>query len=326
MLINPMKIVFILDPLASLKSYKDTSIAIMREASSRGHALYVCEQHDVFLRGEVACINVCLFEFTNIDSAEHPDWYVLGEPLECKPSEFDAILMRKDPPFDNEYLYSTYLLEIASNQGALVLNNPASIRSWNEKLSVTQFPQFTPEFLVTANQDLIRDFLTSHEDIVVKPLDGMGGSGIFRLTKNDPNIGVILETSTDFGKRTIMAQRYLPAILQGDKRIIVINGEPLPYALARIPQAGETRGNLAAGGTGVAQKLSTRDLEIASTVGKVLKQAGLFLVGLDVIGDYLTEINVTSPTGMVEIAAQTKLLEDFCNPAQVFVYDLERSI
>jgi len=228
--------------------------------------------------------------------------------------------MRKDPPFDNEYLYSTYLLELAANQGARVLNNPAAVRSWNEKLSVAKFPQFSPEFLVTSNNDLIREFLNEHKDIIVKPLDGMGGSGIFRLTESDPNIGVILETSTQLGAQTVMAQRYLPEIKLGDKRIIVINGEPLPYALARIPKAGETRGNLAAGATGVAQLLTTRDLEIAKTVGKTLKQEGLFLVGLDIIGEYLTEINVTSPTGMVEIAAQTP-----CKPAQVFMDALEGS-
>ena len=226
--------------------------------------------------------------------------------------------MRKDPPFDNEFLYSTYLLDLAASQGALVLNNPASVRDWNEKLSVANFPQFAPEFLVTRDNALIREFLRAHDDIVVKPLDGMGGSSIFRLRQLDPNISVILETITDYGKRTVMAQRYLPQITQGDKRIIVINGEPLPYALARIPMAGETRANLAAGGTGVAQPLTERDFEIASTVGKVLKQKGLFLVGLDVIGEHLTEINVTSPTGMVEIAAQTP-----CNPAFVFMDALE---
>ena len=235
------------------------------------------------------------------------------------PAEFDAIIMRKDPPFDNEYLYSTYLLEIATSQGANVFNNPAAIRGWNEKLSVTRFPQFAPEFLVTANNDLIREFLNTHQDIVVKPLDGMGGSSIFRLGLKDPNISVILETITNFGSRTIMAQRYLPAILQGDKRIIVIDGVPVPYALARIPKAGETRGNLAAGGTGVAQLLSVRDLEIATTVGKVLKEEGLFLVGLDVIGEHLTEINVTSPTGMVEIAKQTSKLAQPCNPASILM-------
>jgi len=306
-----MKLVFILDPLESLKIYKDTSLAIMREASQRGHSLFVSMQHDLFLRGDQARISTQGFKFT-------AQGYALDAAIENSPAEFDAIIMRKDPPFDNEYLYSTYLLEIAANQGARVFNNPAAIRGWNEKLSVTRFPQFAPEFLVTANNTLIRNFLNAHQDIVVKPLDGMGGSSIFRLRLDDPNISVILETITRFGTRTIMAQRYLPAILQGDKRIIVINGEPLPYALARIPLAGETRGNLAAGGTGVAQALSARDREIAVTVGKTLKQEGLFLVGLDVIGEHLTEINVTSPTGMVEIAAQTD-----CNPAGVMLDALE---
>ncbi|MDP3210028.1 glutathione synthase [Methylotenera sp.] len=307
-----MKLVFILDPLESLKSYKDTSLAIMREASQRGHELFVSLQHDIFLRGEQARIYVQKFNFTEKN-------YITSEKAEFAPCDFDAIIMRKDPPFDNEYLYSTYLLEIAANQGARVLNNPVAIRGWNEKLSVTRFPQFAPEFLVTSNQTLIRDFLKKHEDIVVKPLDGMGGSSIFRLTLQDPNISVILETITEFGTRTIMAQRYLPAIVQGDKRIIVIDGEPLPYTLARIPMAGETRGNLAAGGTGVAQPLTSRDRDIAMTVGKVLKQEGLFLVGLDVIGEHLTEINVTSPTGMVEIANQTD-----CNPASLFINALEQ--
>jgi glutathione synthase len=233
--------------------------------------------------------------------------------------------MRKDPPFDNEYLYSTFMLEIAQQQGASVYNAPAAIRSWNEKLAVTRFPQFTPEFLVTANNDLIRDFLATHQDIVVKPLDGMGGTSIFRLTASDPNISVILETITQFGTRTIMAQRYLSAILQGDKRIIVIDGEPLSYALARIPKVGETRGNLAAGGTGIAQVLTKRDLEIATTVGLELKKHGLFLVGLDVIGEHLTEINVTSPTGMVEIAQQTQDLAQPCNPASLMLDALERA-
>jgi glutathione synthase len=307
-----MKLLFILDPLNSLKSYKDTSIAIMREATKHGHSLFMCQQHDVFLRNEIVKINVAKFNFSDKEK-----WFELGETVEILPKSFDAILMRKDPPFDNEYLYSTYLLELAANQGARVINNPASVRSWNEKLSVAKFAQFAPEFVVTANNNLIREFLGAHKDIVVKPLDGMGGSGIFRVHEYDHNIGVILETATQFGTRTIMAQRYLPQILHGDKRIIVINGEPLPYALARIPKAGETRGNLAAGGTGVAQKLTPRDFEIATTIGKTLKQEGLFLVGLDVIGDYLTEINVTSPTGMVEIAAQTD-----CKPAQVFMQTL----
>ncbi len=312
-----MKFIFILDPLESLKNAKDTSLAIMREASTRGHELFVSMQHALFLRGATARISAKKFTFTEQS-------YTLEEPIEYAPAEFDGIIMRKDPPFDNEYLYSTYLLEIAANQGAKIYNNPSAIRSWNEKLSVTRFPEFAPEFLVTADNDLIRAFLNTYQDIVVKPLDGMGGSSIFRLALSDPNISVILETITNFGQRTIMAQRYLPAILQGDKRIIVIDGEPLPYSLARIPKAGETRGNLAAGGTGVAQLLSERDLEIATTVGKVLKAEGLFLVGLDVIGEHLTEINVTSPTGMVEIAQQTSHLTQPCNPASIMMNALER--
>lgn len=315
-----MHLLFILDPLDTLKTYKDTSVAIMREAALRGHTIAICHQQDMFLRNQEVKLNVKKLEFL-----EGNEWYKLDATEEVLPKSFDAILMRKDPPFDNEYLYSTYLLELAVNQGAHVINNPIAVRGWNEKLSITKFPQFTPEFLVTSDNALIREFLDKNQDIVVKPLDGMGGSGVFRLTLNDPNIGVILETATQFGTKTVMAQRYLPQILQGDKRIIIINGEPLPYALARIPKAGETRGNLAAGGTGVAQKLTARDLEIATTIGKVLKQEGLFLVGLDVIGDYLTEINVTSPTGMVEIANQTQNSEVPCKPAEVFVKALEQT-
>lgn len=308
-----MKLLFIIDPIHQLKSYKDTSIAMMRAAAARGHSLFVCEQHDLYLQQATVHVRAHALSLTANEA-----WYQLGDSDDYLPNTFDAVLMRKDPPFDNEYLYSTYLLELAAQQGARVLNNPMAIRSWNEKLSVAKFPQFAPEFLVTNNNARIRDFLAQHQDIVVKPLDGMGGSGIFRLTEQDPNIGAILETITEYEQRTIMAQRYLPAIKQGDKRILVINGEPAPYALARIPKPGETRGNLAAGGKGVAQLLTERDWEIAHTVGKTLKAEGLFLVGLDVIGEHLTEINVTSPTGMVEIAAQTD-----CNPAKLWVEALE---
>ena len=307
-----MKLAFILDPLGHLKTAKDSSLAIMHEALSRGHQVFVSLQHDLFLRHGQAKLVTKPWTFNGSMS-------VVGESQESLPTAFDALIMRKDPPFDNEYLYSTYLLEVAANQGAKVYNSPSAMRNWNEKLSVTRFIDLAPASLVTANNSLLREFLQEQQDIVVKPLDGMGGSSVFRLNTKDPNLGVILETITDFGRRTIMAQRYLPEILQGDKRIIMIDGEPLPYALARIPMAGETRGNLAAGGTGVAQDLSKRDLSIAHTVGPVLKQAGLFFVGLDVIGDYLTEINVTSPTGMVEIAQQTD-----CRPAAVFMNALER--
>lgn len=310
-----MKLLFILDPLDALVTYKDTSLAIMRAAQARGHELWVCEQHDWHLQHEVVTVDAQTFAF-NVDGS-----WKTSDKSTVSPADFDAVLMRKDPPFDNEYLYSTYLLELAQQQGARIINDPAAIRGWNEKLSVARFPQFAPPFIVTSQQDKILAFLAKHQDIIVKPLDGMGGSGIFRLRKDDPNIYAILETLTQFQTRTIMVQRYIPEIIKGDKRILVINGEPLPYALARIPKTGETRGNLAAGGKGVAQPLSARDKEIAETVGSLLKQHGLFLVGLDVIGDYLTEVNVTSPTGMVEIAAQTD-----CDPAKVMVEALEKQL
>jgi glutathione synthase len=309
-----MKLAFILDPLESLKTAKDTSLAIMREAARRGHALFVAEQDGLILRSGTAMMEAASFEFS-----EEKSWFSLGEKAMFSPKDFDAVLMRKDPPFDTEYIYSTYLLELAENQGARVLNRPRAIRDWNEKLSVARFPQYAPPFLVTRHISTIRQFLEDEGDIVVKPLDGMGGSGVFRLHREDHNIGVILETITHYERRTVMAQRYLPEIKAGDKRILIIDGEPLPYVLARIPKAGETRGNLAAGGKGVAQPLSARDREIAAAVGSELKKEGLFLVGLDVIGDHLTEVNVTSPTGMVEIAAQTD-----CNPAALFLDALER--
>lgn len=314
-----MKLLFILDPLDKLNPEKDTSLAMMREAERRGHALYVAMQHGLYMQHAEVFIKAHHLSFD-----DHT--FVKGELNAFSQTHFDAIIMRKDPPFDNEYLYSTYLLELAVNQGAHVFNHPTAIRSWNEKLSVARFPQFAPPFLVTADNALLRDFLHIHQDIIVKPLDGMGGSSIFRLTLQDPNISVILETMTRFGTQTIMAQLYLPQILQGDKRIIVIDGEPVPYALARIPKQGETRGNLAAGGTGIVQLLTARDREIATTVGIALKEAGLFLVGLDVIGSHLTEINVTSPTGMVEIAKQTKQLSQPCNPAEVMLVALERAL
>jgi glutathione synthase len=311
-----MRLLFILDPLDKLKPYKDTSLAIMREAENRGHALFVALQGDLFLRNERVRIMARGFHF-----GEAHGGFELEDSREWSPEEFDAILMRKDPPFDNEYLYSTYLLELAARQGGHVFNDPVAIRGWNEKLSIARFSALAPPFLVTSHSELIRDFLAEHGDIVVKPLDGMGGNEVYRLHAEDFNIGVILENMTRHGRRTIMAQRYLPAIRQGDTRIIVIDGKPLPYALARIPKAGETRGNLAAGGKGVAQPLSERDLQIANEVGAELKKLDLFLVGLDVIGDCLTEINVTSPTGMVEIAAQTD-----CRPAAVFMEALEERI
>lgn len=310
-----MKIALVLDPLNELKPHKDSSIAMMREAARRGHEIHALEQGDIRLRGKV------FLNAQRLEVREGLPWFTADEKREQLPESFDVVLMRKDPPFDMEYVYSTYLLELAERQGARVFNRPQAIRDFNEKLSIARFPQFTPPFIVTREMDLIREFLAEHGDIVVKPLDGMGGSSVFRLHSEDHNIGVILETITHFEHRTVMAQRYLPAIKQGDKRILLMDGVPVPYALARIPMQGETRGNLAAGGTGVAQPLSKRDREIAETVGAELKKLGLFLVGLDVIGDYLTEINVTSPTCMVEIAAQTN-----CNPAALFIDALEQMI
>ncbi len=313
-----MKVLFILDPLASLKIQKDTSLAMMRIAQARSHQLSVAGITDLALHDGRLEIRASPFRFITKDGAtEH---FSVGAAQPFLATEFDAIIMRKDPPFDMEFLYATHLLDCAQMQGTRVFNRPSSLRDWNEKLSITRFAQFAPAFLVSSQSKAIREFLTEHHDIVVKPLDGMGGSKIFRITQSDPNINVILETMTAFDTNTIMAQRFVPEISLGDKRILIIDGEPLDYALARIPKAGETRGNLAAGGRGVAQKLSTRDREIATAIGPTLREAGLFLVGLDVIGDYLTEVNVTSPTGMVEIAAQTD-----CDPALITIKALERA-
>lgn len=296
-----MRLALILDPLEHIKPYKDTSFAIMREAAKRGHAVYALQQGDVVLQAGAVVGYARRLELRPQDKT----WYDLSEPIAEALSAFDAVLMRKDPPFDMEYVFSTYLLELAETQGAHILNKPSSIRDYNEKLAIAKFPQFMPLTLVTRQMDLIRAFIREQRDVIVKPLDGMGGASVFRIIDADPNLNVILETITALGQRTIMAQRFIPEIAQGDKRILIIDGEAAPFALARIPKAGETRGNLAAGGRGVAQALSARDRAIAETVGPVLKAAGLFLVGLDVIGNYLTEVNVTSPTGMQEIAAQS---------------------
>ena len=296
-----MKIAFVLDPLDSIKTYKDSSYAMMREAASRGHALSSLQQEDLIMRdGKV-------FGYARdlALTSDAKQWYRAGERSAGGLDRFDAVMMRKDPPFDMEYIYSTYLLELAQRQGAWVINDPRAVRDHNEKLAIARFPQFTVPTLVTREEALIREFLAEFGDIIVKPLDGMGGTSVFRLHRQDFNIGVVIETVTHYGQRTVMAQKYIPEITKGDKRVLVIDGEPVPYSLARIPKQGETRGNLAAGGTGVAQPLSVRDLEIAHAVGPELKAAGLLLVGLDVIGDYLTEVNVTSPTCMREIADQT---------------------
>lgn len=312
-----MKLAFIVDPLDTFKIYKDSTYVMLREAAARGHQLYILEQQDVILANNSVTGFARQLQFNNGSEA----WYQLGSAEQTPLNQFDAVVMRKDPPFDMEYLYSTQLLELAEDQGARVFNKPRAIRDFNEKLAIAKFPEFTAPTLVTREAHLIKAFLAEYGDIILKPLDAMGGASVFRVHLEDKNINVIIETITQLGKKTVMAQRYIPGIAAGDKRILLIDGKPVPFALARIPQAGETRGNLAAGGKGVAQPLSQRDQEIAATLGPKLKEQGLFLVGLDVIGDYLTEVNVTSPTGFQEITAQTGF-----NVAAMFVDALEKQV
>jgi glutathione synthase len=296
-----MKLAFVADPLDSFKIYKDTTFAIMREAAARGHRLFAMEQEDLALRRGTVYGNASRLHLTGKKSM----WYRREKSADMPLKNFDAVLMRKDPPFDMEYIYSTYLLELAEAQGARVFNRPRAIRDWNEKMGAVRFPRFAPPTVVTRREAVIREFLAEHRDVILKPLDGMGGASVFRVRRDDPNVNVIIETVTHYGRRTIMAQRYLAEIRDGDKRVLLIGGKPVPHCLARIPKPGETRGNLAAGGTGVARKLTKRDREIAGKLGPVLHQEGLLLVGLDVIGDWLTEINVTSPTCFQEITEQT---------------------
>jgi glutathione synthase len=296
-----VEIAFVLDPLATLKAYKDTSVSMMRALRARGHSLFTFEQADIFWNGDGTQARARSLTVT----ADDHDWYRVGEPLVRRLASFAVVLMRKDPPFDMEYVYSTYLLEAAEREGARVFNRPRAIRDHNEKMAIAKFPEFTAPTLVTRDAELIREFIDEHSDVILKPLDGMGGTSIFRVREDDPNRNVIIETVGHHGSRSVMAQRFIPEIVDGDKRIILIAGEPVPHSLARIPKPGETRGNLAAGGRGVARPLSKRDREIAEAVGARLAPEGLFVVGLDVIGDYLTEINVTSPTCFVEITQQS---------------------
>ena len=317
-----MHVLFIIDPLPSLSAYKDTSVAMMRALLARGHRISVTLQSDLYIdAGRVRTTAQAIQISASADLYSNQWWSEEAEQVEAELNQFDAVIMRKDPPFDMEYAYSTHLLDFAQAQGAKVFNTGAAIRNHPEKLAITEFAQFTSPTLVTSNMARLRAFHAEHQDVIVKPLDGMGGTGIFRLQPSEPNLGAILETLTDHGAQTIMAQRYIPEIVNGDKRIILINGEPVPYCLARIPLAGETRGNLAAGGRGVAQPLSENDWLIAKTLGPVLAKRGLLLVGLDVIGNYVTEINVTSPTCFVEITEQT----DFDVPA-AFAEALENAV
>ena len=312
-----LSLLFVVDPLDALKAYKDSSVAMMREAARRGHDVWACEQAGLRWRDGRVTARCSLLELP----ARDKPWYAVREDGDHGLDQFDAVLMRKDPPFDAEYLYSTHLLEAAQRQGARVFNDPRALRDHNEKLAVTEFPEFTVPTLVSREADALRAFHAEFGDIVVKPLDGMGGTGVFRIKRDDPNLNVIIETITELGTRTVMAQRFIPEIRDGDKRVLLIAGEAVPHSLARIPKPGETRGNLAAGGTGRAQPLTDADRAIAARLGPVLAARGLLLVGIDVIGPYLTEVNVTSPTCFVEITEQTGF-----DVAAMFVDALEKAV
>ncbi len=315
-----MKIAFLADPLDSFKIWKDSTYAMMIEAAKRGHEIHAFEQKDMAMDNGVIVANVARIALA-ADDSDPGNWHTADAAVATPLTAFDAIIKRKDPPFDMEYVYATYLLELAELQGARVFNKPAAIRNHNEKLAIAQFPQFIAPTLVCSDEARLRAFHAAHRDIILKPLDGMGGAGVFRVEEDGMNLGAIIETLTGNGEKTVMAQRYIPEISLGDKRILLIDGKVVPFALARIPQAGEVRGNLAAGGTGVAQLLSARDREIAEMLAPILAGRGLLLVGLDVIGDWLTEINVTSPTCFREIAQQTGF-----NVAGMFIDALEKQV
>ncbi|WP_392562589.1 glutathione synthase [Orbus sturtevantii] len=292
-----IKLGIVMDPINQINIKKDTSFAMLHEAQKRGYQLYYMEMNDLFLNGGEAYATTR--NLTVSDNKQH--WFDFSNEQTIALSELDAILMRKDPPFDTEFIYATYILERAENAGVLVVNKPQSLRDCNEKLYTAWFAEFTPQTLVTRQAKLIKDFYQTHHDIILKPLDGMGGASIFRIKQDDPNLSVIIETLTHNSSQYCMAQTYLPAIKDGDKRVLVVDGVPMPYCLARIPQKGETRGNLAAGGYGEVRTLSESDWKIANAIGPKLKEKGLLFVGLDIIGDKLTEINVTSPTCVREI-------------------------
>ncbi|MFP1723404.1 glutathione synthase [Lonsdalea quercina] len=294
-----IKLGIVMDPIAAINIKKDTSFAMLLEAQRRGWELHYMEMDDLYLNeGEARATTRKLSVEHNYDG-----WYQFGDAQDIALHELDVVLMRKDPPFDTEFIYATYILERAEEKGTLIVNKPQSLRDCNEKLFTAWFSDLTPATRVTRRADKLREFHQQHKDVILKPLDGMGGASIFRLKQDDANVSVIIETLTEHGSRYCMAQNYLPAIKDGDKRVLVVDGEPVPYCLARIPQGGETRGNLAAGGRGEARPLSESDWRIARTVAPTLKQKGLIFVGLDIIGDRLTEINVTSPTCVREIEA-----------------------
>ncbi|MBA4503670.1 glutathione synthase [Marinobacterium marinum] len=298
-----VKVGIVMDPIEAISYKKDSSLAMLWAAQRKGWELHYMEQQHLFLRDGTVKAQMAPLKVAMDPNA----WFERGDYVIRDLAELDVILMRKDPPFDNEFIYSTHLLAMAETQGTLIVNRTGSLRDFNEKLFATHFPQCCPPVLVTRREDLLRQFHAEHKDVIFKPLDGMGGSSIFHIREDGTNLGVIIETLTAHGTQTIMAQKYIPEIKDGDKRILMIDGEPVPYALARIPMAGETRGNLAAGGRGEGRPLSDRDRWIAEQVGPTLKAKGLLFVGLDVIGDYLTEINVTSPTCIRELDDQFNL-------------------
>ena len=296
-----MDLLFVIDPPDSLKAYKDTSVAMMRAAQKRGHAVWVCEQQSLHWKQGRVSAEAHHIHLTDNDE----DWYRPHQRAVRALAEYGATLMRKDPPFDLEYVVSTWLLSAAGREGARVFNAPDAIRDHNEKLAISEFAQFTAPTLVSRESERVQAFVDEHRDVVVKRLDVMGGENVFRVRHDDPNRNVIIETISQGGRRTVMAQRYIPEIKDGDKRVILIDGKLVPHCLARIPKAGESRGNLAAGARGVAQPISKRHREIGEALGPLLAKRGLLLVGLDVIGDWLTEVNVTSPTCFREIQDQT---------------------
>ena len=313
-----MNILFVADPLEVFKTYKDTTFSMMREAQRRAHRIWACEpQHLGWRSGDLVHAQVREIALTGAEE----DWFQVRHGERRALRDFDAVVMRKDPPFDTEYFYATHLLEQAQREGAKVFNKPAALRDHPEKLAILEFPQFVSPTLVTRSGDEVRRFHEEHGEIILKPLDGMGGMGIFRVGPDGLNLGSIVETLNRHGATTLMVQRFVPEISQGDKRVLVIGGKVAPFCLARIPQGSEIRGNLAAGGKGVAQPISERDREIAETIGPLLSERGLLLIGLDVIGDCLTEINVTSPTGFQEITNQT----GFDVPA-MFIDALEEAV
>jgi glutathione synthase len=313
-----MRLLFVADPLEHFKTYKDTTFAMLREAARRGHQLLACEPKDLWWqRGGRVSARMRSIMLTGAE----PQWFVEQNTPPLALADLDAVLMRKDPPFDSEYFYATHLLEQAEREGARVFNKPRALRDHPEKLAILEFSEYIAPTLVTRDAAEIRRFHAEHHDIILKPLDGMGGMGIFRVGPDGLNLGSIVETLNRDGAQTVMVQRYLEAIKDGDKRILVIGGEPVPYSLSRIPQGSEIRGNLAVGGKGVAQPLSARDREIATQLGPVLAARGLLVVGLDAIGDCLTEINVTSPTCFQEITQQTGF-----DVAKMFVDALEAAL